>query len=112
MNDVLSSVPVAMRFGLPAQGAGQRADGRNDEHAFEQGVPPVGLDKLAHAPAGKGGAGVTEDARQPDGGGRGALCSEVGGGDADQALRPIDEEARGAKQQRVERGRSSRHLPE
>ena len=83
-----------MRLGLPAQGAGERADGRNDEHAHEPGVPAVGLDKLAHAPAGKGGAGVTEDARQPDGGGRGALGGEIGRGDADQALRAVDEEAR------------------
>ena len=83
-----------MRLGLPAQGEDERADGRDDEHAYEHGVPAVGLDQLSHAPAGKGGAGVTEDARQPDGGGRGAFRGEIGGGDADQALRAINEETR------------------
>ena len=91
-----------MRLGIPAERAGQRADGGDDEQADKGGIPAVGLNELAQTYAGKGRAGVTEEAGQADGGGGGALGGEVGRGNADEALRAVNEEARAAEQQGVE----------
>src|ERR1035438_5367994 len=107
----IASIPVTVRLGIPTEGAGQRADGRDDQQSNKRGIPAVGLHELAQTHAGKGCAGVTEEASQADGAGGGAFGGEIGRRDADEALRAIDEEARAAKEQGVEPKRFARDLP-
>src|ERR1035437_3133791 len=105
------SIPLTVRLGIPTEGAAERADGRDNQHADERGIPAVSLHELAQTHARQGRAGVTEDAGQADGGGGGAFGGEIGGGDADEALRAIDEEARAAEEQGVQPNRLACHLP-
>src|SRR6184192_3106243 len=92
-------VAVTMRLRRPRENEHERAQCSHREEGAEGDVPAGALHEEPEAPARDDRAQVTEETGEPGGGRRGALGREVGGGDADQRLRPIDEKSRQPEQQ-------------
>src|ERR1700722_19657431 len=103
---------ISVRFGRPCDKEENRAEHCASDQRSKGGVPAVILDQKTHAPAGKRGTRISEDARQTHCRSRSTLGGQVDTGDGEQALRTIDEKARGAKQASHEPLGLSRDLPE
>src|SRR4051812_444772 len=84
---------VTVCLGGPRGDEEEAGDGGGDDHGDEDGVPAVAVGDVADPPTGEDARGVSEDSGEADGGGGGAFSREVGGGDTDEALRAVDQEA-------------------
>src|SRR5262245_11482261 len=94
-----------MRFGRPTDREKQRADDAAKKENQEAGVPTIMLHERTDADAGERGARIAEQSGEPDGRSGGPLGRELCCGGADEALRPVDEEASRAEQAEI--GRAS-----